>query len=68
MSAKQAKRAKTLTRAERSTRAWNAGCLHAFRKGSEFYSRWLHKYAYLYHLPEWPEELLIAVESRYGLR
>ena len=64
----KSKRAKSLTLAQRSTRAWNAGMRNAWSKGSEYYAKWLGKYGCLYHVPVWPEELLIVVEKRYGLR
>lgn len=67
MKANRTKRAQNLTLAERSTRCWEMGWRHAWNKGPDFYAKWLGKYGFLYHLPEWPEELLIVIECRYGL-
>lgn len=65
---KTTRKSEKLTLAQRSTRAWNVGAIRAFRRGHEHYAAWLGKYGKLAFVAEWPEELLSAIEERYGLR
>lgn len=67
MKANHTMRTKSLSLAERTTRAWNAGCFNAYRRGTEYFGSWLAKYSKLMYVPVWPEEFLKIVEERYGL-